>query len=175
MPTLSHLACPRPVWRDLYIGAVLVAAASLFAVACSYRSSELVNMWGALGLFSAMLVAERLSVFVPREAKVSIATIPHIVAVLLLPPWTAMALAGGSMLADQLAARNALRKVLFNFASILLTVGLAAFIADAVGLDRDTLGQPDRWEQMPAFLVVGASYYGMTNGLVAIVMALDGG
>src|SRR5438477_8478793 len=127
MSTLSHPNRPLLVWRDLYIGAVLLAAGGLFAVACTYRTSEPVNIWGALGLFSAMLVAERLSVFVPREAKVSIATIPHIVAVLLLPPWLAMALAGGSMLADQLAARTALRKVLFNFASILSTVGVAAF------------------------------------------------
>src|SRR5437868_12289733 len=71
MSVVSPPARPRPVWRDLYIGAVLATAVSLFAIACNYRSSEPVNIWGALGLFSAMLVAERLSVFVPREAKVS--------------------------------------------------------------------------------------------------------
>src|SRR5438105_13775016 len=137
---------PHPLRGDLFIAAVVLGAGCLFAIARAYRSSEPWNAWGAAGLFAAMLVAERLSVLVPRQAKVSVATIPHIVAVLLLPPWVAMALAGGSMLADQLAARTALRKVLFNFASILSTVGVAAFLADAVGLQRDLLGQPDRWQ-----------------------------
>jgi signal transduction histidine kinase len=169
-------ARPHPVWRDRYIAAVMFAAGGLFAFSATHpTSSDLWNAWGALVLFGAMALAERLSVFVPRDAKVSVATIPHIVAVLLLPPWLAMALAGGAMLADQVTGRATWRKMAFNVASIILTVGVTAVLADIVRLDRDALGQPAEWQQIPAFLLVAATYYGMTNGLTAIVMSLDGG
>ena len=169
------LPSSRSALRDLYIAAVLFAATSLFLCSVHWTTGDEWNLWGALGLFGAMLLAERLSVFMPHEAQISIATIPHMMAVLLLPPWVSMLLAGGSMVVDQLAARARWRKALFNLGSILLTVGVSAVVADFVGLGREALTQPNQWQQGPAFLVVVAVYYCLTNGLLAMVMALDTG
>jgi signal transduction histidine kinase len=172
---MIRLPSSRSALRDLYIAAVLFAATSLFLCSVHWTTGDEWNLVGALGLFGAMLVAERLSVFMPHEAQISIATIPHMMAVLLLPPWMSMLLAGGSMLVDQLAARARWRKALFNLGSILLSVGLSAVVADSVGLGREGLTQPNQWQQAPAFLLVVATYYCLTNGLLAMVMALDSG
>ena len=169
------LPSSRSALRDPYIAAVLFAATSLFLCSVHWTTGDEWNLWGALGLFGAMLLAERLSVFMPHEAQISIATIPHMMAVLLLPPWLSMLLAGGSMLVDQLAARAHWRKVLFNVGSILVTVGVSAVVADSVGLGREALTQPNQWQQAPAFLLVVATYYCLTNGLLAVVMALNTG
>jgi signal transduction histidine kinase len=162
----------RTLWRDLYIALVAVTAGGMLAALALDPTSEPWSVWGILILFAAMAVTERLSVPLPSEGGVSIATIPHIMAVLLLPAWLAVLLAGSSMLLDQLAARATMRKLLFNVASIMLTVGLAATIAHIIGVGRAGLAQPDQWQQVPAFLVVAATYYLSTNVLAAILFSM---
>jgi signal transduction histidine kinase len=168
----GRLVSSRALRRDLYIAMVALTALGLLATFALNPSSEPWNIWGILILFVAMVVTERLSVPLPTEGGVSIATIPHIMAVLLLPAWLAVLLAGSSMLLDQLAARATPRKLLFNLASVMLTVGLAAEIAQIVGLGRASLAHPEQWEQVPAFLLVAATYYVSTNGLAAILFSL---
>jgi signal transduction histidine kinase len=159
--------------RDAYVLAVAVTSGLLFAHAVLNPTDEPWHPLAILALFAGMVVAERISVPLPQNAAVSIATIPHIMAVLLLPTWLTMALAASSMLVDQLVARAAVRKVLFNVASVALTTGVASIVADHVGLGRDRLAQAD-WQQAPAFLLVACTYYALTNSLVAIVLSLSG-
>ncbi len=163
------------VLRDAYIGGLVLAAGGLAYVAPASGAWEAFNPWTALGLFMAMVVAERLCVLVPRDAKVSVATIPHIASVLLLPPWVTMALAGTSMLADQVLARSDVRRLMFNVASVMVTVGMAGLLADRAGLGEEMLGDPGQWQQLPGFLLVAATYYVLTNGFASTVMSLDRG
>ncbi|HEX8969436.1 MAG TPA: GAF domain-containing protein, partial [Chloroflexota bacterium] len=164
----------RAVLRDTYLASVVLSAIGFFAIEALNPTDEPWNIWGVLLLFVTMAVAERLSVPM-RTAQVSVATIPHMVAILLLPVWLAMALSGAAMLLDQLAARAPARKVLFNVASIVLTVGAANLVSDKLGVDRTQLGAADGWQPVLAFLIVAACYYLLTNLLVAIVMSLNGG
>ena len=164
----------RATWRDLFIGLVLLAAVGMSIEWVRHSINEPTNIFGVLILFLAMLVAERLSVPLPREAHVSVSTIPHIVAALLLPTWVAVGAAGAAMFVDQLS-RARIRKVLFNTASVVLTVGMTASVAHSVGLAREVLGRTGEWQQSLAFLVVAATYYAMTNLLPATVIALDRG
>jgi signal transduction histidine kinase len=143
----------------------------LFVLVATHPTNEPWNLLGVLALFVAMLVAERMSVPLPNQAAISIASIPHTMAVLLLPTWLAMLLAGSSMLLDQLVARAPRRKVLFNTASVSLTLGVTAIVADRVGLGRGQL-EINQWQQVPAFLIVATTYYTLTNGLVAVVISL---
>lgn len=167
-------AAVRARLREIYIGAVIVSAAALLVAEAVESRDEPWDVVGTLALLVAMTAAERLSVAM-RGTQVSVATIPHMVAILLLPTHVAMALAGTAMLIDQLAARATIRKVLFNVASVLLTVGVAALTADHVGLDRSQLALSEEWRQVFGFLVVAAIYYFMTNLLVAIVLSLTDG
>src|SRR5438034_3172120 len=168
-----RLAWTAGVQRDAYIAAVAISAFALFVRVALNSTDEAWHPVAIAALFAAMVVAERISVPLPQNAAVSIATIPHIMAVLLLPVWLTMALAAGSMLVDQLLARAARRKVVFNVASVALTTGVAAIIADRLGLTRDRLAL-DAWQHVPAFLLVAATYYTLTNGLVAVVLSLSG-
>lgn len=165
----------RFLWRDLYIAAVCAAAGLLLAFAFQLSRSEEWSPWGVGILFVLIVVCERVSVPLPREGDVSVSTIPHIVAALLLPPWLAMALGGAGMLVDQVAARLGPRKLLFNTGSCVVTLGVTAFTADALGLHGADLGVPDRWQQVPAFLVVSAVYYLATNLQVSTVVVLSTG
>ena len=165
----------RGLWRDVYIIAVSLAAGALL-LACAGRSAPQVSDgWGVLVLGVAMVIAERLAVPLPRSGAVSVATIPHIVAVLLLPPSLSITAAGAAMLVDQLVGRAGLRKTVFNVSSVMLTVGVSAMVADWAGLQPDTLGRPDQWQQVPAFLLVAAVYYAATNLLVSTIVSISSG
>jgi signal transduction histidine kinase len=160
-------------WRDAYVAVVAVAAGLLFVRVATNPTSEPWQPVGVVALFVAMLVTERMSVPLPKDAAVSIATIPHIMAVLLLPAWLTMSLAAGSMLLDQLFARAGARKSVFNVASVALTTGAAALVADHVGLGREGLAV-NTWHQVPSFLLVAGTYYVLTNSLLAVVLSLSG-
>lgn len=166
-----HVKWTAPSRRDVYIALVALAAAGVFLFAVIHPTDEPWNVLGIAALFAAMLVSERISVPLPKHAAISIASIPHIMALLLLPTWLAMLVAGGSMVVDQLLSRAQPRKLLFNTASVLLTIGVSAMLADAIGLTRGQIAV-SQWQHVPAFLLLATTYYGLTNALVAVVVSL---
>src|SRR5216683_4809286 len=172
---MSPLRLSRAFWRDAYIGMVLIAAVADLGIALTHPTSDAWTWPAVLALLLAMVVTERLSVPLPRSGAVSITTIPHVVAMLLLPVWLTMSIAGTALLLDQLAARTGVRRTSFNLASTMLTVGMSAQVADWVGLDSATLGRPDQWQQVLQFLLVAATYYVVTNLVVSVVAALSSG
>ena len=165
----------RALWRDLYIAVITLAGAALLLMAARYSAPEDWDARGVLVLVVTMAVAERLAVPLPRGGAVSVATIPHIVAALLLPPWVAMAAAGAGMCIDQVVGRTGVRKCAFNVSSVVLTVGVTALLADWAGLQAEALGRPDQWQQVPAFLLVSIAYYASTNLLVSSVVSISTG
>ena len=166
-----HVKWTAPSRRDGYIAFVAVAAVGLFIFAVTHPSDDPWNLVGIAVLFAAMLVSERISVPLPKHAAISIASIPHIMALLLLPTWVAMLMAASSMAVDQLLVRAQPRKLLFNTASVSLTIGVSAMLADAIGLTRGQIAISE-WQHVPAFLLLASVYYGLTNALVAVVVAL---
>jgi signal transduction histidine kinase len=166
-----HVKWTSPSRRDTYIGFVVLAAVALFLFAATHPTNDPWNLLGIAVLFAAMLVSERISVPLPKHAAISIASIPHIMALLLLPTWMAMLVAGGSMVVDQLLGRAQPRKLLFNTASVSLTIGVSAMLADAIGLTRGQIAL-NEWQHVPAFLLLATTYYGLTNSLVAVVVSL---
>src|SRR5439155_19233704 len=121
----------------------------------------------------AMVIAGRPPLPLPRSAAASVAAIPPIAAALLLPDGLSITAAGAAMLVDQLVGRAGLRKTIFNVSSVMLTVGVSAMVADWAGLQPDTLGRPDQWQQVPAFLLVAAVYYAATNLLVSTIVSIS--
>jgi diguanylate cyclase (GGDEF)-like protein len=172
---LLRLIRTRSVWCDAYIAALTLTAAAMFIGTFTHTPPEAWDLNAVLFLAATMAVAERLAVPLPRGGAVSIATIPHMVGALLLPPWVAMLAAGLGMLADQVVGRTGVRKTAFNVSSVVLTVGATALAADWLGLERDTLGRPEQWQQVPAFLVVAALYYAATNLFVSTIVSISTG
>src|SRR5438034_1245023 len=120
---------------DHYICLTVVAAlASVLAGATIARSDMLEwAWWGAVLLTGTSVLAERRSVMMPGGTEVSIATIPHLVGALLLPPPVAAIVAGCGILVDVVRGGAGLRKIAFNVANTSATVGLAALVANLQG------------------------------------------
>jgi diguanylate cyclase (GGDEF)-like protein len=106
---------------------------------------------------------------------VSVATIPHLASALLLPPAAAAALAGVSMLVDELRGRSPLPRLLFNVAATSLSVGTAALEANLLGVAGDRLAD-NNWQTVLAFFLVAGTYYVVnTLPVVAITTIASGG
>ena len=140
--------------------------------------------WGALALFLVTLLSEAGRVELSHAASddedggryvVSVATIPHIAAALLLPPALAAAIAGIAMLVDEMRGRSPLPRLLFNVAGTVLSVGAAAVEANLLGLASDRLGDEQWWKVLGFFGVVLTYYLVNTLPVVAITTMASGG
>jgi diguanylate cyclase (GGDEF)-like protein/PAS domain S-box-containing protein len=135
--------------------------------------------WGAVLLFATTLASEAGAVPIPTRMEdepyiVSIATIPHLACALLLPAPIAALVAGSAMLLDELRGRRGPSRVLFNTACTTTSVGLAALVANSLGLVGGQLGGGTLFEVL-AFLLVAATYYVVNTVVVAGIGALASG
>ena len=159
--------------------ATIVAAGWLFAL-----HSPDWTWWGAALLLAAVLIAEAGAVEITRELDphaqagyaLSIATIPHLAAALLLPPWAAALLGGLGMLIDEVRGRSPWPRLVFNVSVTGGSLGLTALLADRLGLVGNLVGSGD-WRQVLALFVVAATYYAcnaVTMAAIASVMGAGG-
>src|SRR5438270_7778664 len=161
---------------DLYISFTVVAAlGAVIASATLARDDGLEwAWWGAVLLIVISVVAEGRSVVMPGGTQVSVATIPHLVGALLLPPPVAALVAGCGILIDILRARAGPRKIAFNVANTTATVALAALVANLLGVTGQALtvhGPSD----VLRFCLVALTYYAVANGVLAGVVSVSAG
>jgi len=166
------------------IGLVCVAACGVVGLCLilPFRSFEWA-WWGVAVLLGAILVSEAGRVELSHTANgevggrylVSVATIPHIASVLLLPPALAAVLAGVGMLVDELRGRSPLPRLLFNVAGTAFSVGAAGLEANLLGVAGDGLAD-ESWWRVAAFFSVILTYYLLnTLPVVAITAIASGG
>jgi diguanylate cyclase (GGDEF)-like protein len=159
---------PRRVY--VFVAATwAIGVAALGAAYCVSTTAPLQwSWWGAALLIASSALAEAGAVELTRENDralhvVSVSTIPHLAAVLLLPPWLAALVAGGGMLIDELRVRRPPLQMSFNVACTTGSVGLAAIEAQLFRVTGDQLGNGN-WLQLPALLAIVFTYY-ITNTL----------
>jgi diguanylate cyclase (GGDEF)-like protein len=168
---------PRRVYG--YVAAMCGLAVAVLLAALSLPGLPLQwSWWGAAVVLASMIVAEAGAVELTRDSEhaghvVSVSTIPHVAAALLLPAWLAALLAGTAMLVDECRARRAGLRLAFNVACTTSSVGLAGLVAQLFGLAGDRLGNGDGL-QLPALLAIVATYYVANTLPVAGVGALFG-
>ncbi len=129
---------------------------------------------GALVILLSCVVLERRAAQMPGGNVVSIATIPHLAAIFLLPPPLAIASATLGIFAELVRLRQPWSRVLFNTANTTITVGvsaLAARLLDVHGFALIDGGIDD----VLGFFVVISGYYLINSLLLAGVMALSRG
>jgi GAF domain-containing protein len=135
--------------------------------------------WGAVLLLASAALAESGAVELTREGDnalhvISVSTIPHLAAVLLLPPWLAAIVAGSGMLIDEWRKHRRPLQTWFNVACTGGSVGLAGIEAQLFQVTGDHLGS-GHWLQLPALVAIVFTYY-VTNTLpVAGIGVLVGG
>ncbi len=127
--------------------------------------------WGAAALFTAMLVAETQPVRIPGGSLRSVATIPHIAAALLLPPWLAAVTAGAGMLLAELRGRARLDRLVFNPSNTIVIVGGSGLLAARLGIDGGHLRDPDA-DHVLAFFAVVLAYYLINDALLSGIVSL---
>jgi diguanylate cyclase len=162
---------------DLYIGLTsALAFSSIVGAAALAKAGNRLEWtwWGAMLLAAFSIVAERRAVQMPGGTQVSIATIPHLVGALLLPPPIAAAVAGCGILVDVIGSRRELRKVTFNVANTMATVALTALVASLLGVTGRGLADRQATEVL-RFILVAATYYLVNNLLLAGVIAISNG
>jgi hypothetical protein len=169
---------PRRVY--VFVAATCAMGLGVLLTAFSLPASPVQwSWWGAALLLASMALAEAGAVELTRENDralhvVSVSTIPHLAAVLLLPPWLAALVAGGGMLIDELRSRRAPLQMSFNVACTTGSVGLAAIEAQLFQVTGDRLGSGE-WLQLPALLTIVLTYYTTNTLPVAGIGALVGG
>ena len=154
---------------------VLAIGVVWMAIALPTTSTEW-SPWGAGLLLVAAIFSEGFAVSVPnRETEevyiVSVATIPHVMCALLLPPALAACIAGLAMLVDELRHRRPVDRVLFNTACTACSVGLTALIGNLLGLAGRQLVEGD-WRAVVAVVLVAVAYYAVNTVFVAGIGAV---
>ena len=153
-------------WRtSIYITLIAVAASISFI---AWFIGEPPNgQWpwlGGLLMLALCCLLESRSARMPGGNTVSIATIPHLAGVFLLPAPIAVAAAALGMLFDLLRLREPRVRIVFNISNIALTVAITALTAkllDARGSGFEDGGLDD----VARFLTVVVVYY-IVNSLV---------
>jgi diguanylate cyclase (GGDEF)-like protein len=128
---------------------------------------------GAMLVLAVCAGLESRAVPMPGGNTVSIATIPHLAGVFLLPPPLALFAGAAGMLIDMLRLREPASRVIFNTANTLVTMGVTALTAQLLDVRGPHLvdgGLAD----VGRFLLVAASYYVTNNLLLAGIMAVSG-
>src|SRR5436305_427206 len=109
---------------NVYIGLTVVGALLVLVGGCFVPQLALDWTWWGVGLLLAgCVLTETQAVEIPGGAKVSVATIPHLAAALLVPPPLAALVAATGLLIVQVHERAAPGKLIFNTASLGATVG----------------------------------------------------
>jgi putative nucleotidyltransferase with HDIG domain len=123
---------------ELYIGAlfasVLVVIGAMFVAHPTFNDADV----AALGFFSVVaIVSEMLSFTMAREGRGSIAFIPYLASVVIVPSWPAVVVIAFVKLMTEFLAQVDWRKALFNASAHGVT--LAAAIAVYLGLGGESL------------------------------------
>src|SRR6266516_8193776 len=118
-------------WRvRFYINltATLAVVAGLAWTAAEHPRAEW-PWWGGLLMLLACVILERRAAQMPGGNTVSIATIPHLAGIFLLPPPIAIAAAALGMFIDLARLREPSSRIVFNTANTAVTVAISALLA----------------------------------------------
>ena len=160
---------PRQVASYIGLTAALAAGTLLWWGLAEPPSADW-PWWGGLLLLAVCTGLESRAVPMPGGHIVSIATIPHLIGVFLVPTPLALIAAGAGMLLDLARLREPLPRILFNTANTVATVGATALMAHLLEVQGAHLVDGGL-DDVGRFLVVAATYYLTNNLLLAGIVA----
>src|SRR6185295_15193899 len=149
----ASLALPRPPW--------------------ALEDSSWVATFAILTVLS--LILEFVAIELPSGGVVSVATIAHIAAILLIPPPFAALSVGTAVLIEEIIHRRGLARLAFNTSSYVLTIALATFAVSLIGDPRVLVADRQNVQLAALVLTVSLIYFGLNNLLMNAIMALASG
>ena len=171
---VTHFRAARGVFRvslERYVAFVAVFAAATFAIPPSWELPP--ERWVAAFVVLTVLsvVLEFVEVPLPRGGVLSLATIPHVATLLLIPPPFASISIGSAVLIEELVRRAPRIKLLFNVAAFVLTARLTALVVGAVGDAWTASAARDHLVLAVLFAVAGVAYYAINAVLSSGVLS----
>lgn len=158
----------------LYIALVAVGAVLLVAVDVSGALTR-EPTWSitlALALLMLCAAAEHITFQVHSGWATAAGTIPHMAAVFLLPPGVAALIGALGVISYDAGKRTPLPKVVFNAASVIVSIAAASYVASAFG-GLQLITHDDGWLGPPVAVLATATYYLVSVSTVAGAVALD--
>jgi putative nucleotidyltransferase with HDIG domain len=156
-----------------YVALVSIAGLGLLALPPSWSDEPSHWLPAFAALTIASIVLEFVTVELPHEGVLSVATISHIATILLVPPPFAAISVGGAVLVEQLWHRKALVKLAFNTTNYLVTASLCSLIVGLVGSPVRAVIDQQFVQFIVMFASAGIAYYLvndlLTSGIIALV------
>jgi hypothetical protein len=121
-------------------------------------------------LFISATATEFHSVVIRRGLALSVSTIAHVAAILLLPLPTAVTLAAGGVAIEQLARRKAWFKTIFNTASTVLTVAATGWIGQQLGNPLE-IADSHPLRSVVNLFAIALTYQVLTTGVIGILLS----
>jgi putative nucleotidyltransferase with HDIG domain len=122
-------------------------------------------------LLPLAIALEFVTMPLPSGGTFSMATVPHVALILLVPPPVAPLAAGLSVFIEQVVRRSPPLRLTFNVAATVLTASLASRLMGQFGTVWEASRADDLVAPLP--LIVGAlAYFGINALLIAIVFSL---
>ncbi len=132
-----------------------------------------------LGAFIVLTVLATILEFVavelPHGGIVSLATIAHIAAILLVPAPFAAISVGSAVLIEEVVHRRPLQRIAFNTSCHVLTISLASFAVSLIGDPRDLVLNHEHLQLVTMVVVVSVVYHLVNDVLTSAIMALASG
>ena len=160
-----------------HVALVVLAAAGSLLVPAQW-SIDTDRWWPAFVVLTPLsAVLEFVAVPLPRGGMLSIATIPHIATILLVPHPFAAVSVGVAVCIEEAINRMPLQKAAFNVAGYVLTASAASLATGLFG-DIWVAAAPGRASHqivVALFLTAGAVYYTVNAVLVALIISAASG
>jgi len=116
---------------------------------------------------------EFITVSLPKGGALSLATIPHVATILLLPHPVAAASVALAVLVEEMIHRVAVMKIIFNVSAYVVTISVASHLVGLIGNAWIAAGHTPRdvFTLAALFVVAGLTYYLVNGALVAFVVS----
>jgi putative nucleotidyltransferase with HDIG domain len=172
---VSRLGRIHPAAAQVRLGAYVAIVAILALVSLLVPGNWTVEptawLLALLVLFPLAVVLEFATVPLPSGGGFSMATVPHVAMILLVPAPVAALAAGTSTLIEQLVRRTSLVRLVFNVAATVLTASVASLLMGLFGTVWETGRRDDGIGPLPLLVAAGA-YFVVNAVLLAIVLTI---
>jgi hypothetical protein len=158
-----------------FIGLVSVSGLASLAIPAQWGEPLAVVLPTFLALTLLSTALEFAAVQLPHEGALSVATIPHIATILLLPPpWGAVSVSIAVGIEERFN-RRPLAKTVFNMTSFALTLSLASLAVGMLGDPWTTVGARDDIRVGLMIVVAAVAYQGINKALISGIIAITTG
>jgi HD-GYP domain-containing protein (c-di-GMP phosphodiesterase class II) len=126
-------------------------------------------------LTALSIVLEFVAVELPHGGTVSIATMAHMAAILLVPPPFAALAVGSAVLLEEVLHRRPPTRIAFNVSNHVLTISLASLVVGVIGDPRAVIAGHEHVQLAAMVVLLSLVYYLVNDILTSAIMALATG